>query len=97
MKDLSGFSQPSHEETGRSQETLASEQIVDPEPRDLLPPLKDDESKLLEQDIVEHGCRDPLVTWNGILVDGYRRLEYAGVARSPTRSPRSSCPTGRLR
>ena len=75
MKDLSGFSQPSHEETGRSQETLASEQIVDPELRDLLPPLKDDESKLLEQDIVEHGCRDPLVTWNGILVDGYRRLE----------------------
>jgi len=47
--------------------------------RDLIFPLSDREFHLLEQNILEHGVRDPLVVWqaNGksILVDGYHRYK----------------------
>lgn len=43
--------------------------------RDLIPPLTDDERSSLEADIVTHGCREPLVLWNGKLIDGHNRLE----------------------
>jgi len=41
----------------------------------LLPPLTDEECKGLEADIVAHGCLSPLVTWDGIIVDGHNRYE----------------------
>lgn len=39
----------------------------------LLPPLSDAEYKGLEEDILEHGCLSPLVTWNDVIVDGHNR------------------------
>jgi len=30
---------------------------------------------LLAKNIIEDGCRDPLVTWNGMLLDGHNRYE----------------------
>lgn len=48
---------------------------IDPEFQALIPPLSDDERAQLEENIVSHGCRDPLVTWNGVLLDGHNRLE----------------------
>ena len=39
----------------------------------LIPPLTSEEFKQLERNILEEGIRDPLVTWNGILVDGHNR------------------------
>src|SRR5690606_28500655 len=48
---------------------------IDPEFRALIPPLTDDEKRLLEQSIVAEGCRDPLVAWGDVLIDGHNRYE----------------------
>jgi 16S rRNA G966 N2-methylase RsmD len=50
-----------------------SEFRIDPAFESLIPPLAPDESALLEQSIKAEGCRDPLVVWNGILLDGHNR------------------------
>jgi len=47
---------------------------IDPEFKALIPPLASDELDQLDRNIVEDGCRDPLVTWKGIIVDGHNRL-----------------------
>lgn len=46
---------------------------VDPEFRDLIPPLNEEELKLLEESIVADGCESPLIVWNGVIVDGHNR------------------------
>ena len=51
--------------------------IIDPEFRDLLPPLPDDKFKQLEENVLANGIREPLVLWQGILVDGHNRYEIA--------------------
>jgi hypothetical protein len=48
---------------------------IDPEFRDLIPPLTADEFAGLESNIKADGCRDPLVTWEGIIIDGHNRYE----------------------
>ncbi|MDP6704054.1 MAG: hypothetical protein QF775_01045, partial [archaeon] len=45
-----------------------------PEFKKLIPPLEDSEFELLEENILADGCREPLVVWNGILLDGHHRL-----------------------
>lgn len=52
---------------------------VDPEFRNLIDPLSDDELAQLEQNILAEGIRDPLVVWagEGILIDGHHRLAIA--------------------
>jgi hypothetical protein len=42
--------------------------------RSLIPPLAPEELAQLEANIVADGCRDPLVTWKGTLLDGHNRL-----------------------
>lgn len=49
--------------------------IVDKEFRSLIPPLRDEELRDLETAIITDGCRDALVVWQGILLDGHNRLE----------------------
>lgn len=49
--------------------------IIDPEFRDLIPPLTDEERGLLESSILKEGCETPLVIWNGAIVDGHNRYE----------------------
>lgn len=51
--------------------------IVDPELRELVPPLTDDERQALEANILRDGCREPLVLWRGrdILLDGHHRYD----------------------
>lgn len=34
-----------------------------------------DERAGLEKSIISEGCRDALITWNGVLVDGHNRYE----------------------
>ena len=48
---------------------------IDPELRDLLPPLADDEYKQLEKNIVDHGFDKnfPIMEWHGFIVDGHNR------------------------
>lgn len=40
----------------------------------LIPPLTAEEFTELERSILAEGCRDKLVVWNGILLDGHNRL-----------------------
>jgi ParB-like chromosome segregation protein Spo0J len=49
--------------------------IVDPEFQDLIPVLSQEEKDGLEKSIKEEGCRDALILWDGILIDGHRRYE----------------------
>lgn len=49
--------------------------IVDPRLRALIPPISPEELALLEASIVREGCRDPLVVWDGVLLDGHNRLD----------------------
>lgn len=49
--------------------------VVDPAFRELVPPLSADERQQLEDNILRDGCRDPLVTWNGLLLDGHNRYD----------------------
>jgi len=47
--------------------------VIDPEFRDLIPPLNDEELTMLEESIVANGCESPLIVWNGVIVDGHNR------------------------
>jgi len=49
--------------------------ILDEQFQFLLPTLDDETYHLLEENILEHGIREPLVLWNGILIDGYNRFK----------------------
>jgi N6-adenosine-specific RNA methylase IME4 len=46
---------------------------IDPEFEALIPPLAPEELAQLEANILRDGCRDPLVVWNGTLIDGHNR------------------------
>ena len=48
---------------------------IDPEFKALIPPLAPEEYAQLESNLKAEGCRDPLVTWEGILIDGHNRFE----------------------
>jgi N6-adenosine-specific RNA methylase IME4/ParB-like chromosome segregation protein Spo0J len=43
----------------------------------LIPPLSSEEFKQLERNVLEEGIREPLITWNGILIDGHNRYRIA--------------------
>jgi len=51
--------------------------IIDREFMFLLPMLDEQAFADLEADILENGVRDPLVLWEGILIDGYNRFKIA--------------------
>lgn len=48
---------------------------INPEFRDLLPPLREDEYKGLEESILREGCRDPILLWDNVIIDGHNRHE----------------------
>jgi len=41
----------------------------------LIPPLTEDEYSRLENSILTDGCRDAIVAWNNIIIDGHNRYE----------------------
>lgn len=49
--------------------------IIDPEFKALIPPQTEEEHKGLEESLLKHGCRDALVLWGDILIDGHNRHE----------------------
>ncbi len=60
---------------------------IDPEFKALIPPLAPEELEQLEANLVADGCRDPLVLWNGILLDGHNRHSICirrGIAYTTT-------------
>jgi hypothetical protein len=48
---------------------------IDPEFKALIPQLTEDEFKYLEESILAEGCRDALVVWGDVLIDGHHRYE----------------------
>ena len=47
--------------------------VIDFEFQSLIPPLGDDEFICLEKSILAEGVRDPIITWNGTIIDGHNR------------------------
>lgn len=48
---------------------------IDEEFKNLIPPLSNDEKHLLEQSLIEEGCREAICIWNGYIIDGHNRYE----------------------
>lgn len=48
---------------------------IDPEFKNLIPPLSDDERAGLEASIKAEGCRESIIVWDGTIVDGHNRYE----------------------
>jgi len=49
--------------------------IIDQEFKALLPALDNDTYALLEENLLQNGCRDSIVLWGDILIDGHNRYE----------------------
>lgn len=56
---------------------------INKEFRDLIPPLSQEERTQLTANILRDGCRDPIVTWNGTIVDGHNRYEICTANDRP--------------
>ena len=48
---------------------------IDKEFKTLIPPLSPKEYEQLEANIIADGCREPIVIWNGYIIDGHNRYE----------------------
>ena len=49
--------------------------VIDREFKNLIPPLSKEEYEGLKQSILSEGCRDALIIWGDILLDGHNRYE----------------------
>ena len=49
------------------------ELVVDEELERVAPPLAENELEILKADIIEHGCKFPLIVWGDTIVDGHNR------------------------
>lgn len=57
--------------------------IIDKEFKSLIRPLRRQEYLQLESNILADGCLDPIITWNGIIVDGHNRYEICHRHKIP--------------
>jgi len=48
---------------------------IDPEFKQLIPPLLQTERKQLEENILRDGCREPIALWGNTIIDGHNRYE----------------------
>lgn len=48
---------------------------IDPEFKAAMFPISEEEFSQLEENILTHGCLDPVKTWRGLLVDGHNRIQ----------------------
>ena len=48
---------------------------IDPEFERLIPDPDAEEQRWLEESIKKEGCTDPLITWNGMIIDGHNRFK----------------------
>ena len=60
--------------------------MIDREFRGMIPPLKADEYKSLEESLRQEGCRNPIVLWNDVIVDGHNRYEICTRLDIPYRT-----------
>lgn len=62
---------------------LTRELIIDPEFKELIPPLTAEEYSGLEQSIIAEGCREPIITWDNIIIDGHNRYRICKAHHLP--------------
>lgn len=67
-------------------QTLTRELIIDPEFAALIPPLTTDEFDALEKSIIDEGCRDAIIVWGNIIVDGHNRFKICSAHNIPYRT-----------
>ena len=48
---------------------------IDPEFENLIPALSNEEFEQLEKNIINEGCRDAIVIWQGFIIDGHNRYK----------------------
>ena len=65
------------------EERLSHELIIDTEFQALIPPLTPDEFAGLEASILTEGCRDALIVWGNIIVDGHNRYKICETHNIP--------------
>lgn len=56
---------------------------IDEQFKNLIRPLRKDEYKMLESNIVADGCREPIIVWNGTIIDGHNRYEICNRLQIP--------------
>jgi len=56
---------------------------IDQEFKTLIRPLRKDEYLQLEINLTIDGCREPIITWNNIIIDGHNRYEICNRLRIP--------------
>src|SRR5574344_81027 len=56
---------------------------IDESFKQLIPPLTLTERKLLEENILKDGCREPLCVWKNTIVDGHNRYEICTRLKIP--------------
>lgn len=59
---------------------------IEPEFRDMIPPLAAEEYTQLEQNLLRDGCRDALSMWHEVLLDGHNRYEICSRHGIPFRT-----------
>ncbi len=57
--------------------------VVDEELERVAPPLAENELEILKADILEHGCKFPLIVWGDTIVDGHNRYHICKEADIP--------------
>ena len=65
---------------------LRREPEIDEEFAALIPPLTPDEYSGLEQSILTEGCRDAIILWNNIIIDGHNRYRICKAHNIPYRT-----------
>lgn len=56
---------------------------IDNDFKDLIRPLFSEEYKQLEENLLADGCRDPIIVWNGTIIDGHNRYEICSRLNIP--------------
>ena len=60
---------------------------IDKEFKSLIRPLSEAEYLQLEANLIADGCRDPIITWKGFIIDGHNRYEICRKNRLPFKKP----------
>lgn len=59
---------------------------IDDEFKNLIPELSDEEFERLKESILEDGLRDPIITWNGTIIDGHNRYRICTENNIPIKN-----------
>jgi ParB-like chromosome segregation protein Spo0J len=47
---------------------------INPKFKEAIPPLSEEEYENLRESVIAEGCRDSIIVWNGVIVDGHNRF-----------------------